>query len=226
MRSDTGGNRSFSTRLHLRWTCVHIQAREISFQAHLSLYPVNRGGAFQTDDFRAIRFRIGIESLPQVLQGAAYPSLEYAGICRKCVRKRLADLVVQFRLKAVFSRDVIDDLPVELHTQFFKTGASQAKLSILARVGIKQLRFRKADGRNLNTLTVLGSVFDRDGNYVTGAQKTIDISLTDQRLDSMANGVTVKSTLDVAAGSYVIRLVVRDSEGQMMSALNGVVDIP
>ena len=128
--------------------------------------------------------------------------------------------------EAVFSRDEINDLPVDLHTQFFKTGAANAKLSILARVDIRHLRFRKAEGRNLNTLTVMGSVFDRNGNYVTGNQKTIDISLTDQRLESMANGVTVKSTVDVAAGSYVVRLVVRDSEGQLMSALNGVVDIP
>jgi VWFA-related protein len=137
-----------------------------------------------------------------------------------------AELAKQEMDEAFFSRNEIADLPVELHTQFFKTGAASAKLSILARVDIRQLRFRKADGRNLNTMTVLGGVFDRNGNYVTASRKTIDISLTDQRLESMANGVTVKSTLDVPAGSYVVRLVVRDSEGQLMSALNGVVDVP
>jgi VWFA-related protein len=138
----------------------------------------------------------------------------------------LAELAKQEIEEAVFSRDEINDLPVEMHTQFFKTNAANARLSILARVDIRHLRFRKAEGRNLNTLTVMGSVFDRNGNYVTGNQKTIDISLTDQRIESMANGVTVKSTVDVVAGSYVVRLVVRDSEGQLMSALNGVVDIP
>lgn len=137
-----------------------------------------------------------------------------------------AELAKQEIEEAVFSRNEVNDFPVELHTQFFKTSAANARLSILARVDIKHLRFRKAEGRNLNTLTVMGSVFDRNGNYVTGNQKTIDISLTDQRLESMANGITVKSTVDVAAGNYVIRLVVRDSEGQSMSALNGVVDIP
>jgi len=137
-----------------------------------------------------------------------------------------AELAKQEIEEAVFSRNEVNDFPVDLHTQFFKTNAANAKLSILARVDIKHLRFRKAEGRNLDTLTVMGSVFDRNGNYVTGNQKTIDISLTDQRLESMANGITVKSTVDVAAGNYVIRLVVRDSEGQLMSALNGVVDIP
>jgi hypothetical protein len=125
-----------------------------------------------------------------------------------------------------FSRDEIHDLPVELHTQFFKTGEYKARLSILARVDAKHLRYRKADGRNDNTLTVVGGVFDRNGNYVTGSQKVVEMKLKDKTLETMEYGITVKSTLDVASGSYVVRLVVRDSEGQLMSAENGVVEIP
>jgi VWFA-related protein len=129
--------------------------------------------------------------------------------------------------EAFFSRDEIHDLPVELHTQFFKTGEYKAKLSILARVDIKHLRFRKADGRNYNTLTVVGGIFDRNGNYVAGNQKVVDMKLKDQTLETLPeSGLTVKTTLDVVSGSYVIRLVVRDSEGQVMSAQNGVVEIP
>jgi VWFA-related protein len=129
--------------------------------------------------------------------------------------------------EAFFSRDEIRDLPVELHTQFFKTEQYKAKLSILARVDLKRLRYRKADGRNNNTLTVVGGVFDRNGNYVTGNQKTIEMRLKDQTLETMPeSGVTVKTTLDIASGSYVVRLVVRDSEGQIMSAQNSAVEIP
>jgi hypothetical protein len=36
----------------------------------------------------------------------------------------------------------------------------------------------------------------------------------------------VKENLDVASGNYIVRLVVRDSEGKVMSALNGAVVIP
>ena len=36
----------------------------------------------------------------------------------------------------------------------------------------------------------------------------------------------MKTSFDVAPGSYVVRLVVRDSEGQTMAARNGVVEIP
>jgi hypothetical protein len=62
---------------------------------------------------------------------------------------------------------------------------------------------------------------------VTGNQKIVDMKLKDQTLEGLpASGVTIKSTLDIAPGSYVVRLVVRDSEGQLMSAQNSVVEIP
>ncbi|HEX4138602.1 MAG TPA: VWA domain-containing protein [Bryobacteraceae bacterium] len=129
--------------------------------------------------------------------------------------------------EAFFSRDEIRDLPVELHTQFFKIDAYKARVAILARVDARHLRYRKADGRNNNTLTVVGGVFDRNGNYVSGTQKVVEMRLKDQTLENMPDsGITVKSTLDIPSGSYVVRLVVRDSEGQVMSAQNGSVEIP
>ena len=49
----------------------------------------------------------------------------------------------------------------------------------------------------------------------------------DQTLDALpASGITVKTDLDVASGDYVVRLVVRDSEGQSTSALTNAVIIP
>ena len=51
--------------------------------------------------------------------------------------------------------------------------------------------------------------------------------LLDATLEKVLNsGITVRTNFDVAPGSYVIRLVVRDSEGQTMAARNGVVEIP
>jgi VWFA-related protein len=129
--------------------------------------------------------------------------------------------------EAFFSREEMRELPVELNTQFFKTGDLKARLSILARIDAKHLHYRKADGRNDNTLTVVGGVFDRDGNYVVGTQKIVDLKFRDQTLDLLPEGgITVKENLDVASGNYIVRLVVRDSEGRVMSALNSAVVIP
>jgi VWFA-related protein len=129
--------------------------------------------------------------------------------------------------EALFSRDELQDIPLELHMQFFKSSEVAAKIAVLARVNVKNLRFRKADGRNNDNLTILSGVFDRNGNYITGMQKTVEMRLQDATLEKLLNsGITVRTNFDVAPGSYVIRLVVRDSEGQTMAARNGVVEIP
>ena len=129
--------------------------------------------------------------------------------------------------EALFSRDELQDIPLELHVQFFKSSDVTAKIAVLARLSVKNLRFRKTDGRNNDNLTILSGVFDRNGNYITGTQKVVQMRLLDATLDKVLNsGVTVKTNFDVAPGSYVIRLVVRDSEGQSMAARNGVVEIP
>ena len=129
--------------------------------------------------------------------------------------------------ETLFSRDEWHDIPVELHTQFFKSSDVAAKLSILARIDVRQLRFRKADGRNIDTLTVVAGVFDRNGNYISAVEKTVDMHLRDESLATkLGAGITVRSAFDVTPGSYFVRIVVRDAEGQKMAALNGGVEIP
>jgi len=127
---------------------------------------------------------------------------------------------------AVFSRDEMHDIPVDLQTQFFKAGADSAKLTIVAKVDLRRLRFKKLDGRNDNNLTVVSVLFDRNGNYVTGMSKNVEMRLRDETLARLSAGITVKTNFDVKPGTYVVRLVVRDSEGQAMAAQNGAVEIP
>jgi VWFA-related protein len=127
---------------------------------------------------------------------------------------------------ALFSRDEMSDFPVDVHTQFFKTDKN-ARLSVLAHVDLKHIRFKKAEGRNRNTLSIVAAVFDRNGILVGAIQKDVEMRLKEETFDArLAAGVSMKTSFDVAPGSYIIRLVVRDSEGQMMAARNGVVEIP
>ena len=129
--------------------------------------------------------------------------------------------------EALFSREEMSELPVELHTQFFKSSAKDATLSVLCRMDPRKIRFRKADGRNYNTLTVVSGIFDRNGNFVSGLQKTVEMRLKDDTLTKLeTQGMAIKTTFSVAPGTYLVRLVVRDSEGQLMSAQNSAVAIP
>jgi len=129
--------------------------------------------------------------------------------------------------EALFSQDEIRDLPVDLHTQFFKTDSYQAKLAVLTHVDIKGVHFRKADGRTRDDLTVATAIFDENGNYVTGGEKIVQMKLLDPtyyRL--MQSGLNLKSSFDVKPGTYLVRQVVRDSEGSQLAARNGAVVIP
>jgi len=131
---------------------------------------------------------------------------------------------------AVFTREVVKDIPVELHTQFFKSSDDTARLSVLARLDLKGLQFKKAEGRNLDKLVVVSALFDTSGNFVAGTQKDVELNLKDATLADYAKpsnpGLTIRTGFDVKPGSYVVRLVVRDGESHLMASENSVVEIP
>jgi len=143
--------------------------------------------------------------------------------------KQAADASLQAKQQIqdqVFSQEEVHDIPVQMRTQFFKTSDEDAKLSVLVRLDVRHLHYRKSDGRNNDSLTVVSAVFDRNGNFVTGTQKVLQMRWKDETLDSkLASGITLKSSFDVKPGSYLVRLVVRDDEGQL-AAQNGAIEIP
>ena len=131
-------------------------------------------------------------------------------------------------MEALYSQEEIKDLPAEVHTQFFMKDGTQARLAVLTRLDLKGLRFRKADGRNRNEVTVATAIFDENGNFVTGGEKVVEMRLLDTTVERLSHsgGFTVKSSFDVKPGTYLVRQVVRDAEGSQMAARNGSVVIP
>ena len=129
--------------------------------------------------------------------------------------------------QAIFSHDEVSELPVAVHLQFFKVNDLDTKLSILAHLDLRFVRFRKENGRNINKLTFVAALFDRDGKYIAGREKSLQFQLLDGSLERLTqSGVTTKMTFDVRPGTYLVRQVVRDSEGAQISALNRTVEIP
>jgi len=129
--------------------------------------------------------------------------------------------------EAVFSRDPISDLPIDLRTQFFKSSEQDARLKVIVHVDLKAVRFRKDEGRNRDDVTVVAALFDRNGNYVTGMQKLVEMRLLDQNMPRrLTTGISVGTDFDVKVGAYLIRVVVRDREGHQLAASNASVEIP
>ena len=130
-------------------------------------------------------------------------------------------------LEAVFSSEAIHDIPLALNMRYLKRGDFEATLSVVARVDPKDLRFRKDQGRSHDDLTIVAGIFDGNGNFLTGSQKTVEMHLRDQTLEALsASGIRVGNTFDLTPGSYRVRVVARDAEGRRMAAVNGAIQIP
>ena len=128
--------------------------------------------------------------------------------------------------EAFFSNQELMGLPVRLQTQFFKDG-DDATLTVNARVDATKLPFRKEDGRNRDDLTLVVGLFDQNGNFVSAYQKTIEMRLKDETLSAwLRSGIENSTDFTVKPGKYLVRLVVRDSEGSSMAEQSTGVDIP
>ena len=128
---------------------------------------------------------------------------------------------------AIYSRAETSDLPVTMHTQFSKGPGDAAAVTVLVHLDVANGEFLKADGRSVDHITLVSALFDRNGNLLAGQEKHVDLRpRAGSPQNRPANGITVPMSLEAKSGSYVVRLVVRDSEGELMSAINGTVDIP
>jgi len=129
--------------------------------------------------------------------------------------------------QAVFSQDETHELPIDVHTQFFMKSESDARITVLTHIDLHDLHFRKEEDRNLDNLTFVTVIFDQDGHEINGQQKALELRLRDINLQRyMQTGITIRTSLDVKPGTYLVRAIVRDSESGQISGLNRTVEIP
>jgi VWFA-related protein len=129
--------------------------------------------------------------------------------------------------EALFSQDETQELPVDVHTQFFVKDNSEVQLSVLAHLDVHPLHFRKQEERNLNNVTFVTALFDRDGHMVTVQEKIVQLRLRDATLTALlGRGLTLRTHFDIKPGAYLVRTVVRDSESGQISGVNRTVEIP
>lgn len=128
---------------------------------------------------------------------------------------------------ALFSQADSGNLPVDLQTQLSKMGGSGTRLAVLTHVDVKGIRFRKSEGRNLNSLTVAIAIFDGNGKFVTGGEKVVDLRFFDSTLEHLSgNGFFIKSTFDLKPGNYLVRMLVRDAEESQTAVRSETVVVP
>ena len=121
----------------------------------------------------------------------------------------------------------MNEIPVDVHSNFFVKDANEASLAVLHTSISKDCTSRELSERNYDELTVGVVIFDDHGNFIAGNKRTLTLRLLDESLERIRKtGVSVKMNFDVKPGTYVVRVVASDSVGASMSARNGGVVIP
>jgi VWFA-related protein len=129
--------------------------------------------------------------------------------------------------QAIFSQDEMKELPIDVHTQFFKVNEAEVRLAVLTHLDLSSVRFRQEQDRHLNNFTFLTVLFDRDGKYMMGKEKVVEFRLRDATLAKLTHsGITLKTEFQLKPGTYLVRQIVRDSEAGQLSGLNSTVEIP
>ncbi len=168
--------------------------------------------------FHALKVTVSSRDKLSLLARRGYWAPKQAQDASGAAKKEIED--------AVFSRDEIHDLPVDMHTQVVKAATGE-KLSVLTTVDLKLMHFRKADDRNRNDVTIVATLFDPNGNFIAGTQKVLQLRLRDQTVQALAQRppVTISTDFDVKPGGYLVRLVARDAEGQQLTTENAAVQV-
>ena len=129
--------------------------------------------------------------------------------------------------EAVFSRDEVRNLPIDLHTQVFKAADDKARLKVTTHLDLRAARFRKEEGRNRDDVTLVCGLFDRNGNFVQGVQKVVELRLKGESMAArLSDGIDVGAEFDVKSGAYMVRVVVRDAGGRQLATANASAEIP
>jgi VWFA-related protein len=129
--------------------------------------------------------------------------------------------------EAVYSQDELKELPIDVHTQFYKINESDARLAVLTHLDLSSVRFRREQDRHLDNLTFVTVLFDLDGKYVMGKERRMEFRLRDVTLARLTRtGITSKVEFDLRPGTYLVRQIVRDSEAGQLSGLSRSVEIP
>jgi VWFA-related protein len=122
---------------------------------------------------------------------------------------------------ALFSRELLNALPIQISTKIVKLDPQTAKITVTVQADMHSVRFRKEDGNNLDDLTLMVALFDQNGKFVTGKNQTVNLRLPDAALAQLrSSGGETSADLDAKPGSYLVRVVVRESASRQLGAAN------
>jgi VWFA-related protein len=134
---------------------------------------------------------------------------------------RAAPTVQQRIDNAVRSNAVLHDVPatVRIVPRIEPGGAYTVKVTI--DIDAKHLRFATQASLHLQLITIVTTIEDAQGNFITGRQAVMDLRVKARTLASMqASGIHAVESFSLPKGAYEVREVVREVVQDRMAAWN------
>jgi VWFA-related protein len=129
---------------------------------------------------------------------------------------------------AVLSREELRELPADLLARAIPQPAGTDQIIARAHIFLKDLKLRLADGRSCNEIRFAAALFDANGKLVDGQEQTVDLKLSSETLAKTGEHgiINLHSDFLVKRGSYLVRMVLRDAEGEQITAQNIPIEAP
>jgi VWFA-related protein len=129
--------------------------------------------------------------------------------------------------RAVFSQDEMNGLPVQFSSRFSRLDSQTAKFTVTVLLDIRALRFRRENDRNFDNVTFRLALFDGDGNYIIGQNRTLNMQFSDATLKKLdATDATLTVAVNVKRGSYLVRGALLDAGSQQLGSVSENITIP
>jgi VWFA-related protein len=173
-------------------------ATEPAISYQVSFNPGSRDGqfhnlkiAFKNKTFYSLQFRPGYFS-PEELK-------------KEALNRAALDA-------AVFSKQNLRELPAGVSLSAGQLSAGTIPLSVEVTVDVNHLQFATDAGRHVQQIVFLTTLLDPGNSFVTGKESIMDLSLTDEKLAALKkDGLKAVATLNVPAGIYHVRTIVREA---------------
>lgn len=120
-----------------------------------------------------------------------------------------------------------NQIPVRLDYESSRLAEERYRLSVLTHVKIEGVQFLHQEGQHQNLLDLVVMVYDENDEHVEGFEKNVELNLSESSYRTMLHhGFTSKMDVELAAGQYRIKAIVREGNQAKMGSLEETVEVP
>ena len=120
-----------------------------------------------------------------------------------------------------------NEIPMQLGYESSRLDEDRYRLSVMTRVKMKGVQFLSQEGRHRNLLHLVVMVYDENDEHVKGSEQKVELNLSESSyLKMLRDGFTSKTDVELAAGQYRIKAIVREGNQTRMGSLEETVELP